>query len=62
MKALPCLLLLVPGLVWADEVFLKGAGSISGRIVEQTSDTVAVDIGDGIVSVPSTSTTSARHA
>jgi hypothetical protein len=45
-------LLLLPTLALADEVFLKGAGSISGRIVEQTGDTVTVDVGAGQISVP----------
>jgi len=50
-KKLPLLLLLVPGLLVADEVYLKGGGRLSGRIVEQTADKVLVDVGDGIVGV-----------
>jgi hypothetical protein len=46
------LILLIPGIVFADEVFLKDAGSISGRIVEQNETTVKVDIGDGFIAVP----------
>jgi hypothetical protein len=42
----------VPGVLFADEVFLKDAGSISGRIVEQNDQTVKVDIGDGFMAVP----------
>ena len=48
-------LLFAPGLLFADEVFLKNAGTISGRIVEQTDEVVKVDIGDGIVGVPTSS-------
>jgi len=44
--------LVVPGVAFADEVFLKDAGSISGRIVEQNATTVKVDIGDGFIAVP----------
>jgi len=51
-KPLLSLAFLLPSLVFADEVFLKGAGSISGRIVEQTGDTVTVDVGAGQISVP----------
>jgi len=51
-KRLLWTLLLLPTLAAADEVFLKGAGSISGRIVEQTGDTVTVDVGAGQISVP----------
>jgi hypothetical protein len=53
-KPLVLVLLLVPGAALADEVFLKGAGSLSGRIVEQTGDLVTVDVGAGQVSVPMT--------
>jgi len=46
------LVLFVPGVLFADEVYLKDAGSISGRIVEQNETTVKVDIGDGFIAVP----------
>ena len=53
MKTLfPILVLLLPGVLFADEVYLKDAGSISGRIVEQNETTVKVDIGDGFIAVP----------
>ncbi|HEX5042474.1 MAG TPA: hypothetical protein VFV75_06185 [Candidatus Polarisedimenticolaceae bacterium] len=52
MKRLLWALLLLPSLAAADEVFLRGAGSISGRIVEQTADAVTVDVGAGQISVP----------
>ena len=51
-KLIPILVLFVPGVLFADEVFLKDAGSISGRIVEQNETTVKVDIGDGFIAVP----------
>jgi len=43
--------LLLPTALFADEVYLKGAGSISGRIVEQTDAKVTVDIGGGTIGV-----------
>ena len=46
------LVLSVPGVLFADEVYLKDAGSISGRVVEQNETTVKVDIGDGFIAVP----------
>ena len=46
------LLILVPGLLFADEVFLKGGASFSGRIVEQTETMITMNIGDGVVGVP----------
>ena len=52
MKRLPLLLFLLPTLLFADEVYLKGSGAISGRIVEQTDAIVMVDIGGGLVGVP----------
>jgi hypothetical protein len=52
LRRLPILLLLVPACALADEVFLAGAGKLSGRIVEQTETTVTVDVGSGSISVP----------
>jgi hypothetical protein len=46
------LLLLLPGTAFADQVFLKDAGSITGRIVSQTATTVVVDVGGGTMGVP----------
>jgi hypothetical protein len=46
--ALPLLILLTPTLGFADEVYLKGAGSISGRITERTATMILVDNGDGV--------------
>jgi len=42
----------MPALLFADEVVLKGAGKLSGRIVEQTDTMIKVDVGDGIIGVP----------
>lgn len=36
--------------VFADDVHLRGGGRISGQIVEETEESVSVDIGGGIVS------------
>ena len=55
MKRIPCLLVLlvfVPALAFADDVYLKGGAVFSGRIVEQTATSVSVDIGEGVVAVP----------
>lgn len=53
MRKVPFLFLcLVPTMLVADEVYLKGAGTISGQIVEQTEEMVKVNIGDGIMGVP----------
>jgi len=45
------LLFLPSTVLFADEVFLKGAGSISGRIVDQTERLVTVDVGGGTIGV-----------
>ena len=39
----------------ADEVFLKGGGQVSGRIVSRTADKVEVEVGAGKISVPTSS-------
>jgi hypothetical protein len=46
------LLFLLPTSVLADQVFLRDAGTITGRIVEQTDALVRVDVGGGIIGVP----------
>jgi len=52
LRKLPFLLFLVPAALFADVVYLQGAGTITGKIVEQTATTVQVDVGGGIVGVP----------
>lgn len=51
-KTLFFLLLLVPAILFADEVYLQGGAKFTGRIVEQTDKMVTIDIGDGIIGVP----------
>ena len=51
MKKALFLLVLMPALLFADEVYLKGGAKFTGRIVEQTDTMVTVDIGDGVVGV-----------
>jgi hypothetical protein len=38
--------------VSADEVYLKGGGKLSGRVVQKTATSVEVDVGAGQVTVP----------
>ena len=52
MKKLLLLLFLVPGLLVADVVYLKGGGKFTGRILEQTAEKVVIDFGDGTVGLP----------
>ena len=44
--------LFLPGAAAADEVFLKGGGQVSGRIVSCSATTVEVDVGAGRIGVP----------
>jgi len=46
---------LLPAGVRADEVFLKGGGQLSGRVVSRTDQKVEVDVGAGRISVPTSS-------
>lgn len=46
---------LLPVLAHADEVFLKGGGKVSGRILSRTATSVEVDVGAGTVTLPMTS-------
>jgi hypothetical protein len=43
---------LLPAAASADEVFLKGGGQLSGRIVKRTATTIEVDVGAGTIGVP----------
>ena len=52
MKPVPLLLFLLPSALFADQVFLRDAGSITGKIVEQTATNVRVDVGGGVIGVP----------
>jgi hypothetical protein len=52
LRKLPFLLFLVPAALFADVVYLQGAGTITGKIVEQNADSVQVDVGGGIIGVP----------
>src|SRR5262249_8504325 len=57
MRKSPLVLLLLtavslPTALFADEVIIKGAGSISGRIVDQTATSVVVDVGGGTIGIP----------
>jgi len=54
------LILLLGGVVLAetviaDEVFLKGGGQLSGRIVSRSATTIEVDVGAGKIGVPASS-------
>ncbi len=52
MRALPSLLILVPTLLCADDVYIQGGAKFSGQIVKQTETTISLDVGDGIVGIP----------
>jgi hypothetical protein len=46
---------LLNGAAAADEVFLKGGGQLSGRIVSRSATTIEVDVGAGRIGVPASS-------
>ena len=46
---------LLAGAATADEVFLKGGGRLSGRIVSRSETKVEVDVGAGRIAVPASS-------
>lgn len=53
-RALAVLALLLPAALLADEIFLKGGGKVTGRIVGRTATSVEVDVGAGTVTLPMT--------
>ncbi len=56
MKRALSLLVLAASPAWllADDVFLKGGGKVSGRIVKRTATSVEIDVGAGSVTLPMT--------
>lgn len=52
MKKSAFLLALLPAVLSADDIYLKGGGQVTGEIVERSAATVTVDIGAGSVKVP----------
>jgi tetratricopeptide repeat protein len=46
---------LLPAAAFADEVFLKSGGRVSGRVVSRTATSVEVDVGAGRIAVPASS-------
>jgi hypothetical protein len=46
---------LLAGAAAADELYLKGGGRLSGRIVSRTETTIEVDVGAGRIGVPTSS-------
>jgi len=50
-KAAVVVLALAAVPLFADEVYLRGGGQITGEIVEETGDSISVDIGGGTMSV-----------
>lgn len=51
-RALALLALFLPAVLLPDEVFLKGGGKVSGRIVKRTATSVEIDVGAGSVTLP----------
>ena len=49
------LLVLLAGRAGADELFLKSGGRLSGRIVNRTATSIEIDIGAGLITVPTSS-------
>src|SRR3990172_8641337 len=54
MKRALTVLLLLPSIAVADEVFLKGGGRLQGIVVEQDQRFVVVEMGPGRVTIPLT--------
>ena len=53
-----CAIAVIPAFVRADDIFLKGGGRVSGRILSRTETSIEVDVGAGLVTLPMTSVVS----
>jgi hypothetical protein len=51
-RALLGSLLVLPAGAFADQVFLKGGGKVTGVVVQQTAEAVVVEVGAGRVTLP----------
>src|SRR6266581_4942915 len=51
-RAWAVLLVFVPPVASADQVFLKSGGRITGAIVERTEKSIALDVGPGRITMP----------
>ncbi len=51
MKRAVVVIALAAAPVLADDVYLKGGGQLTGQIVEQTDDSITVDVGGGTMTV-----------
>lgn len=51
-RALLGLLLVAPPAAFADQVFLKGGGKVTGVVVQQTPDVIVIEVGAGRVTLP----------
>ena len=51
-RATLVLIVLAAPAAWADQVFLAGGGVLNGEIVEQTADSLAIEVGPGKMTVP----------
>jgi hypothetical protein len=51
-RVLLVLAALLPATLHADDVFLKGGGKVSGRILARTATSVQIDVGAGTVTLP----------
>jgi hypothetical protein len=55
MRTLALAVLLLPATGFADEVYLKSGGQLSGRVVSRGATEVTVDVGAGRITVPASS-------
>jgi len=51
-RTIALVVLVLPTLAGADDVFLKGGGKVSGRILDRTATAVVVQVGAGNVTIP----------
>lgn len=49
---LACAIAVLPGLAVADDIYLKGGGKVTGRILSRTDTSVEIDVGAGRVTLP----------
>jgi len=53
MKRLMAVAVFVSGpAAWADEVFLRGGGSIHGEVIQRTASSIVMEVGPGRMTLP----------
>jgi hypothetical protein len=61
-RAMAVVIVLAAPAAWADQVYLRGGGVLSGEVVEQTAAAVVIEVGPGRMTLPAASVLRVAHS